>query len=70
MLSIKDSAKQSQLGKLIIKRHLSIIKARELVKEAEDPYYCENSDMIEVRSNLQSFNKSIVILKIATSKLT
>lgn len=67
LLSIKDPERQSQLAKMIVKRHLTTMKARELVKE--DPYYCENSEITEVRSDLQSFNKSIVILKIAMSKL-
>ncbi len=67
LLSIKDPERQSQLGKMIVKRHFTTMKARELVKD--DPYYCENSEMPEVRSDLQSFNKSIVILKIAMSKL-
>ncbi len=34
-----------------------------------DPYYCENSDIIEVRSELQSFNKSIVALRIAMNRI-
>jgi ParB family transcriptional regulator, chromosome partitioning protein len=67
LLSIRDPNRQSQLGKMIVKRHLTTMKARELVRE--DPYYCENSDIVEVRSNLQSFNKSIVILKVAMTKL-
>lgn len=67
LLSIRDPDRQSQLGKMIVKRHLTTMKARELVKE--DPYYCENSENVEVRSNLQSFNKSIVILKVAMTKL-
>lgn len=67
LLSIKDPERQSQLGKMIVKRHLTTMKARELVKE--DPYYCENTEIVEVRSNLQSFNKSIIILKVAMSKL-
>jgi ParB family transcriptional regulator, chromosome partitioning protein len=67
LLSIKEPERQSQLGKMIVKRHLTTMKARELVRE--DPYYCENTENVEVRSTLQSFNKSIVILKIAMSKL-
>ena len=43
------------------------MKARKLVRE--DPYYCENSEIIETRSELQAINKSIVILKIAMSKI-
>jgi diketogulonate reductase-like aldo/keto reductase len=43
------------------------MKTRQLVKE--DPYYCENSEVLEVRSELQSFNKAIVALRIAMSKI-
>ncbi len=52
---------------MILKRRLTTMKARELVRE--DPYYCQNSEIIEVRSELQAFNKSIVILKIAMNKM-
>ncbi len=67
LLAIKDPERQSQLGKLIIKRHLTTMNARKLIRE--DPYYCENSEIIEVRSELQTFNKSIVILRIAMNKI-
>ncbi len=67
LLYIKDPERQSQLGKMILKRHLTTMKARKLVRE--DPYYCENSEIIEGRSELQAINKSIVILKIAMSKI-
>ncbi len=33
LLSIKDPARQSQLGNMIVKRHLTTMKARELVRE-------------------------------------
>jgi ParB family transcriptional regulator, chromosome partitioning protein len=67
LLSIKDPQRQSQLGNMIAKRHLTTMKTRQLVKE--DPYYCENSEVLEVRSELQSFNKAIVALRIAMSKI-
>jgi ParB family chromosome partitioning protein len=67
--TIKDPEKQSQLADLILKRHLTTMKARQLVKEDQDPYYCENSEILEVRSDLQSFNKAIVALRIAMSKI-
>jgi ParB family chromosome partitioning protein len=38
-----------------------------LVKD--DPFYCENSENLDVRSDLQSFNKSIVALRIAMNRL-
>jgi ParB family chromosome partitioning protein len=67
LLSIKDSEKQSELANLIAKRHLSTKRVREIVKE--DPFYCENSEKVEVRSDLQSFNKSIVALRIAMTRM-
>ena len=67
--TIKDPEKQSQLADLIVKRHLTTMKARQLVKEDQDPYYCENSEILEVRSELQPFNKAIVALRIAMSKI-
>jgi ParB family transcriptional regulator, chromosome partitioning protein len=67
LLSIKDPQRQSQLASLIVKRHLTTMKTRQLVKE--DPFYCENSEVLEVRSELQSFNKAIVALRIAMSKI-
>jgi len=66
--TIKDPEKQSKLADLIVKRHLTTMKARQLVKE-DDPYYCENSEVLEVRGELQSFNKAIVALRIAMSKI-
>ena len=35
----------------------------------EDPFYCENSEKVEIRSELQSFNKSIVALRIAMVRM-
>ncbi len=64
---VKDPEKQSKLAKIIARRHLTIKKVRETIKN--DPYYCENSEIIEVRSELQSFNKSIVTLRIAMNKI-
>lgn len=67
LLSIKDNRKQSHLGGLIVKRRLSTKEVRDLVKN--DPLYCENSDITEVRSELQAFNKAIVVLRIAMKRL-
>ena len=69
ILTVKDPEKQSLLAELIAKKHLTTMKARQLVKEEQDPYYCENSEILEVRSELQSFNKAIVALRIAMSKI-
>jgi ParB family chromosome partitioning protein len=67
LFPIKDSEKQSELASLIAKRHLSTKRVREIVNE--DPYYCENSEKVEVRSEIQSFNKSIVALRIAMTRM-
>lgn len=68
--TVKDPEKQSQLAELIVKRHLTTMKARELIKkEEQDPFYCENSEILEVRSELQPFNKAIVALRLAMSKI-
>jgi len=64
---VKDPEKQSNLARLIARRHLTIKKVREIIKN--DPYYCENSDIMEVRSELQPFNKSIVALRIAMNRI-
>ena len=49
------------------------MKARQLIKEhgeqQQDPFYCENSEVLEIRGELQSFNKAIVALRIAMSKI-
>jgi len=66
--TIKDPEKQSKLADLIVKRHLTTMKARQLVKD-DDPYYCENSEVLEVRGELQSFNKAIIALRVAMSKI-
>jgi ParB family chromosome partitioning protein len=63
LLPLKDSEKQSTLASIIAKWHLTIKRVRELVKD--DPFYCENSEILDVRNDLQSFNKSIVALRIA-----
>jgi ParB family chromosome partitioning protein len=68
LLQIKNHEKQSELANLISKRHLSIKQIRKKIKE--DPYYCENSEMIDVRSELQSFNKTVVALRIALNRIS
>lgn len=68
LLPIKDSCRQSYLGDLIARRHLTVKDTRKIIKE--DPFYCENSDMVDIRAELQSFNKAIVALKVAMNKIT
>ncbi len=67
LLLVKDPEKQSKLANLIARRHLTIKKVRQMIKN--DPHYCENSEIIEVRSELQPFNKSIVALRVAMNKI-
>ena len=82
ILTVKDPEKQSLLAELIAKKHLTTMKARQLVKEKKeddkkgdeqrtdyDPFYCENSGILEVRSELQPFNKAIVALRLAMNKI-
>jgi ParB family chromosome partitioning protein len=66
--TIKDPNKQSILADLIVKRHLTTMNARQLVKE-DTSYFCENSEVLEVRGDHQSFNKAIVALRVAMSKI-
>lgn len=67
LLPVKDSEKQSCLADLIAKRHLSTKRVREIIKE--DPFYCENSEITDVSGDLQSFNRSIVTLRIAMNRI-
>jgi ParB family transcriptional regulator, chromosome partitioning protein len=67
LLPIKDSNKQSQLGSLIVKRHLSINKVRDLLKN--DSLYDGSSDRSNLRRELRGFTNSIIALKIAMNRL-
>lgn len=67
LLSVKNRHKQSNLASVITENNLTINNIRKLVRE--DPYYCENSQIISVRRELQSFNKSVIALRIALSRL-
>ncbi|HKO65944.1 MAG TPA: ParB/RepB/Spo0J family partition protein [Candidatus Nitrosocosmicus sp.] len=68
LFQIKNHEKQSELANLISKRHLSIKQIRRKINE--DPYYCENSENIDVRSELQSFNKTVIALRIALNRIS
>ena len=61
--TIKDPDKQSKLAELIVKRHLTTMKARQLVKE-DDPYYCENSEVLEVRGDFNLLTKQLLLLEL------
>jgi ParB family transcriptional regulator, chromosome partitioning protein len=67
LLSIRDSNKQSQLGSLIVKRHLSISKVRDWLKN--DSLLDGSSDRSNIRRELRGFNNSIIALKIAMNRL-
>lgn len=68
LLSIKNSDKQSHLASIITNKNLTTINVRKMVRE--DPYYCENSEIIKVRYKLQSFNKSMITLRLAINRLS
>jgi ParB family transcriptional regulator, chromosome partitioning protein len=67
LLSVRDASKQSQLGSLIVKRHLSINKVRDLLKN--DSLYDGSSDRSNLRRELRGFTNSIIALKIAMNRL-
>jgi ParB family chromosome partitioning protein len=67
LLPIKDPIKQSHLAKLIAKRHLTTIKARNLVKN--ETLHDNKNDNSRIRNQVQAFDKSIVVLKIALNKI-
>lgn len=68
LLRIKNSVKQSKLCDIITDNNLSIDNIRKMVKD--DPYYCENSEIINVRRELQSFNKAIIALRISFNRIS
>jgi ParB family chromosome partitioning protein len=78
LFTLKDGDKQSRLAQLISDRHLSLKKVRDLVKEEtierndfyEDriwPCHVKNNDRTERAQ--KSFDKTIIILRIAMAKL-
>jgi ParB family chromosome partitioning protein len=67
LLPIKDPIKQSHLAKLIARRHLTTIKARNLVKN--ETIHDNKNDNSRIRNQVQAFDKSIVVLKIALNKI-
>lgn len=68
LLSVKGSQKQSQLAKLIARRHITIKKLRDIIKE-EEIHTDDVSSQIESRSKIQSIDKSITALRIAMNKI-
>lgn len=74
--AIKDQAKQSDLARLIARRHLSLRTVRELIDQANQndyeytiaSYYQDNED--RVRRMERAFDKSITVLKIALNRIS
>jgi ParB family transcriptional regulator, chromosome partitioning protein len=72
---VKDKSKRSQLAQLISTRKLSLRKARQLRKDLEDENSCNLSSPCmsvmdyDLKKAQTSFNKSIITLRIALSKL-
>jgi hypothetical protein len=74
LLYVKDKSKQSELAELISTRNLSLRKARMVRKELEDENaYIFRSPIssrdYEIKKAQASFDKSIIALRIALSKL-
>lgn len=67
LFPIKDPIKQSHLAKLIARRHLTTIKARNLVKN--ETIHDNKNDDSKIRNQVQAFDKSIVVLKIALNRI-
>lgn len=67
LLTIKNSIKQSNLCDAITDKNLTTSRIRNMIRD--DPYYCENSEIIDVRRELQSFNKTIIALRIAMNRI-
>jgi ParB family chromosome partitioning protein len=83
LYSISDDSKKSQLAELVSKRHLSLRKVREMIKDfdAHDDYFygsicnknsntnSNNDRYEEVRKAQRLIDKSIIAVKIALSKV-
>jgi ParB family chromosome partitioning protein len=69
LCSLKDRSRQSELGDLIIQRHLSLRKARELVNQFRDdePDFTLD-DRMEISQ--RSFDKLILILRVALNNIS
>ncbi|HEX7033241.1 MAG TPA: ParB/RepB/Spo0J family partition protein [Nitrososphaera sp.] len=68
LCSLKDPSKQSELADLIIRRHLSMRKARELVNQ-----YRDDNSHFSLDSNIEhsqrTLDKSILILRVALNNI-
>jgi ParB family transcriptional regulator, chromosome partitioning protein len=75
---VKDPSRQTQLAELISKRHLSLRKIRNMIKDSgnggsgafdDDDIIYENRSEAEIQRLERSFDKSIIMLRIAMNKL-
>jgi ParB family chromosome partitioning protein len=67
LLPVKDAKKQSNLAKLIARRHLTTKNVRNIVRNGLND---ENkTDNAKSRNQLRSFDKSIVALRIALNRI-
>lgn len=67
LIPLKDPEKQSNLAKLVARRHLTVKKLRDVIKD--DSLVTEESMDIVDRSKIQSIDKTISVLKITMSRL-
>lgn len=67
LIPIKDPKRQSELARLVARRHLTIKRLRNIIKD--DTLTTKESLDVEDRSKIQSIDKSISVLKIAMSRI-
>ncbi len=67
LIPLKDPEKQSELAKLVARRHLTVKKLRNIMKD--DVQISKESLEIEDRSKTQAIDKSISVLKMAMSRI-
>jgi ParB family transcriptional regulator, chromosome partitioning protein len=68
LCSLKDPLKQSELADLIIRRHLSLRKARELVDHHRDDKVVYTFDS-SIEHSLRVFDKLILLLRVALNNI-
>lgn len=68
LCSLKDQSRQSELADLVIRRHLSLRKARELVNQYRniEPDFTLDSSMEQSR---RTFDKLILVLRVALNNI-
>jgi ParB family transcriptional regulator, chromosome partitioning protein len=80
LIPVHDGNKQSKLADLIVKRRLSVKDVRKLIHENDDSGYYNslNQNVMQVHEDLseidkrvrKSLDKSMIVFKLATSKMT